>query len=232
MRVEADHAAHRQQRQARAGHGHAPAHRHHQARAHAGDGELHADAHEHAAVRLRVRRDDGQGAAADSQDARHRRRPARRAGDRDGAVVRRRHGHRSRPIGNAANAQGRRRQMERRRRADRFPTGTYIVRAGQPYGLAAFYSARTGERGRVHAVELLRQHRGGSRRLPGSFGSRSRRPSAHTPFATDVSLIAALPLESAARLPLRSEQQTRQEVRHRASSPAKRSTKRSRRFAR
>src|SRR5262249_37739140 len=105
--------------------------------------------------------------------ARHRRRSARRARDRNRTSVRRRFGDRARPFRNVADAQGRRRQVERARkpvaaeghvRHSRWPA----VRAG------GVLLARTRERGRVHAMELLRQHRGGSRRLPGSSDHEAR----------------------------------------------------------
>ena len=130
-----DQAAHRQQRQARAGHGHAPAHRHHQARADAGDGELHADAHEHAAVRVRVRRNDGarrllpilkvHGIAVEQLDA-----PATVTAQAFAvdSVIERGRSETSRmlkDVGGHWNDAARR----------TLPKGTYVVRAGQPYGL-------------------------------------------------------------------------------------------------
>ena len=177
---------------------------------------------------LRVRLDDGRRAVADPQDPRHRRRAARRAGAGHGAGIRRRQRDRPRPFRDVANAEGRRRPVERSRDRARCPRGTYVVRAGQPHGLAGVLSARAGERGRAGAVELPR--RTSSPRTPTfrSFASRSRRRfKSHTPSATDAPFHAAVSLQSAADLPLRSQQPARQDDSPRASSPARRSTKRS-----
>ena len=195
-----------------AGMGSAAAHRHREARAHAGDGELHADAHRHAAVRLRVRHRGGRGAAADPRGARHRRRPARRAGDRHGASLRRGQRDRARPFGDVAHAQGRHRQVDARRRRVRWPRAATSSapgnRADSPRSTCSSPRARTAWRSGASSTAS-------SRRTPISPIVRVTKPatlSFAAPRATDASIDLAVPVEPAARFPVRSEQQAGQAI--------------------
>ena len=125
--------------------------------AHAGDGQLHADAHEHAAVRVRVRREDPRRTVADSQDPRPHRREARCSrrtvtaqSFRVDTVIDRGRSETSRmmkDVGGAWNDAG-----------DEIAAGGHVRRSRRAAVRSrGVLSARTGERGRAHAMELFRQ---------------------------------------------------------------------------
>ncbi len=170
-----------------------------------------SDAHQHAPVRLRLRLDDGEGHPADPRRARRQGRSAQCPRHRERRLLRRRQRARSRPFRNVANDEGRDGPLERCHDPDaRRREPTSCARGSRTVCSPSTCSSRRAKTDSRSGASTTAS----SNRTRISPSSRIIKPAtlhAHARPSTDASLNAALSLESAARLPVRAEQQPRQD---------------------
>ena len=139
---------------------------------------------------------------------------------------------RTRAFGNGANAQGRRRALGRPVEPHRCRPDRTSCAPGSRIGLLAFYLLEPESEDGLMQWSFFDNIVAAHADFPVLRITMPATLRSHARPRLMFRSIAALPLQSAARLQVRSQQQAREELRHRASSPARRSTKRSPPYAR